>query len=361
MTFNTGLTTILGRYIIRVTILAILTAILLVVGVDIIFALVRELKRTGTGDYTASVAIQVVLLTLPHRLYDMFPMACLLGSIMGLGSLAAQSELIVMRASGMSVKQIAAAAMTAAFALTIIVLAIGEWVVPQSEHLSDAIKVTAKTRGIASMSTQGTWIRDANDFIFSGYANKGGILMNVTRYRFNDQRQVELATHAREAELKNHHWIFRDVVQSVVTPQKIIQEKFTELSWPSVLNHDVLQALVVDPEDLSILGLYRYMNYLRNNSLDTKQYALAFWKKIFQPLSIMVMVLTAVPFVFGPLRNASMGLRMLGGVAVGFAFYMLNEVFGPVAMVYNWPPIVSAIVPCMLFAGFSGYLIKRIN
>lgn len=355
------MTTILGRYIIRVTVSSILLACLLVMSVDLIFAFVRELKRTGVGDYNALIAVQVVLLSLPHRLYNIFPMSSLLGTMMGLGALASQSELIVMRASGVSIKQIATAVMTAAFGMSLIVAAMGEWVVPQGERLGGVIKATAQSRGTALLTDKGTWIRDDNDFIYIEKILKGGILVNVTRYRFNDDRQLELATHAREAQIKDHHWIFSDVIQSEIAPDKIIQKNYPTLTWPSVVDPEVLQVLVADPDELSIAGLYRYMDYLKDNSLDTKHYALEFWKKIFEPLSIMVMVFTAIPFIFGPLRNATMGLRMLAGISVGFLFFMMNKIFGPIALVYNWPPILGALLPSVVFGLMSGVLLKRVK
>jgi lipopolysaccharide export system permease protein len=117
--------------------------------------------------------------------------------------------------------------------------------------------------------------------------------------------------------------------------------------------------VTVKPEALSIRGLTEYIAYLENSSQNTERYQLARWRKIFQPISVAVMLLMALSFIFGPLRNASMGARIMLGVLTGFGFFITNEVFGPLSLVYNFPPLIGALLPSVIFLIAAGQLLLR--
>jgi len=132
-----------------------------------------------------------------------------------------------------------------------------------------------------------------------------------------------------------------------------------QLNWDSSLTPDKLGIVAVKPEALSIRGLLDYVGYLKNNGQDASRYELAFWRKVFQPLSVAVMLLLAMSFIFGPLRSVTMGARTIMGVLAGFGFFISNEVFGQVSLVFQLQPFLGALLPSVVFAMLAGFLLKR--
>ncbi len=351
---------ILDRYIASTALLLIFAALLLVLGVDFLFAYIHELGGVGRGDYHALTALFYVALTLPRRLYDLFPIASLIGVLMALGLLASRSELIVMRASGMSIKQIALAVAKVGLVMALVVFMLGEWVVPQAEYAAEGLKIRAKSSGQAVLTAQGTWVREENDFIHIRTLLPKGVLQEVTRYRFNDHYELQSTTFIEKAKFRDNKWELSGIKESLISPQKITIEEKTAETANHLIDPSLLEILLSKPDNLTLVGLYHYISYLDENHLDASHYQLIFWKKIAAPLAVILMIVLGVPFVFGPLRSASMGLRMLSGIFFGFVFYLTNEIFGPVTLVYHLPPILAALTPLILFSLMGWWMMRRI-
>lgn len=349
---------ILERYIALTCASLIFLALLLVLGVDFLFAYVHELGGIGRGYYDAGTAFIYTALTLPRRLYQLFPMASLIGVLLALGLLSSRSELIVMRASGFSVFQIARAVMKVGLVLAVVVTLLGEFAVPKAEYTAETLKVRAKSGGQAVLTAQGTWVREGNNFIHIRKLLPKGELQDVTYYAFNDKYQLQSATFIEKAKFRKDQWTLDNIKKSNITTQRITTETQKNEIWPRLVDPSLLEVLLSKPDDLSLVGLYKYIDYLKINHQDASYYQLAFWKKIITPFAVIVMVFLGVPFVFGPLRSVSMGLRILAGIVVGFAFYLSNEIFGPLSLVYNFPPVVAAIMPPFLFF-LLGYVMMR--
>lgn len=349
---------ILERYIAVTCAALIALALLLVLGVDFLFAYVHELGGTGRGDYNAGAAFLYTALTLPRRLYQLFPMASLIGVLLALGLLSSRSELIVMRASGFSIFQIARAVMKVGLVLAVVVTLLGEFAVPKAEYTAETLKVRAKSGGQAVLTAQGTWVREGNNFIHIRTLLPKGRLQDVTSYVFNDAYQLQSATYIEHAKYRKDGWHLDNIQKSNISPVRITTEKHEKEIWPNLVDPSLLDVLLSKPDDLSLIGLSKYITYLKSNQQDAAYYELAFWKKIVTPFAVIIMVFLGVPFVFGPLRSVSMGLRILAGIVVGFTFYLGNEIFGPLSLVYSFPPIVAAIMPAFLFF-ILGYMMMR--
>ncbi len=349
---------ILQRYIAKTSLALIAMALLLVLGVDFLFAYVHELGGTGRGDYGASAALAYTALTLPARLYTLFPMASLIGVLLALGLLSSRSELIVMRTSGVSIWKITSAIAKVGLLLAVAVTLLGEFAVPKAEYAAESLKIRAKSAGLAMLTAQGTWMREGNDFVHVQTLLPRRVLQGITVYEFNDDYQLQTATFIAQAKYRKDQWVLEGIRHSHITPEQVTTSFEASATWPELINPNLLDVLLYEPDDLSLLGLTQYIGYLKANNLDAGHYQLIFWKKVLQPFSVIVMVLLGVPFVFGPLRSASMGLRMLAGILLGFAFYLANEIFGPLSIVYHFPPVLAALVPPCLFA-LIGYLMMR--
>ncbi len=349
------------KYIGTTLLITTIPIVFLVLGVDFLFAFIHELGAVGKDHYTTWNAFVYVMGTLPRRLYELFPMTSLVGVLLGLGLLASHSELIIMRASGISIFRITVIVFQWALLLGILIGLMGEFIVPKTEYWADAYKVRARSGGQAVLTVQGTWLRDDNHFIRIAKINGDSHMQGITDYEFDDKLALKSVTYIQQAFYKDNTWELHRISKSIITPTQITKQyqlKEVKTHWfdPSILN-----VALVDPDDLSMRGLRQYADYLQANGLDNKPYLLNFWKKALQPLAIIVMMLLSVPFIFGPLRSASMGLRLLAGIIMGFSFYVLSEIFGPLALVYHWPPFFAAMAPIVIFGAIGVILGTRKN
>lgn len=352
---------ILERYVASTCLALIALALLLVLGVDFLFAYVHELGGIGRGDYNAGTAFIYTALTLPSRLYELFPMASIIGVLLALGLLSSRSELIVMRASGFSVFDIAKAVMKVGLLMAVLVTLLGEFAVPKAEYTAETLKVRAKSGGQAVLTARGTWVREGNNFIHIQKLLPKGELQDITYYAFNDAYQLQSATFIKKAKFRDEVWKLKNIQKSTISPERITTQTSRSETWPDLVDPTLLDVLLSKPNDLSLNGLYKYIHYLKANQQDASYYQLAFWKKIMTPFSVIVMVFLGVPFVFGPLRSVSMGLRILAGIVVGFTFYLSNEIFGPLSLVYSFPPIIAAIMPPFLFLLLGYFMMRKVR
>lgn len=349
------------KYIGTTLLITTIPIVLLVLGVDFLFGFIHELGGVGKGHFTTWNAFVYVMGTLPRRLYELFPMTSLVGVLLGLGLLASHSELIVMRASGISILRISFIVFQWALLLGVLMGLMGEFIVPKTEYWADAYKVRARSGGQAVLTVQGTWVRDENHFIHIAKINSDAHMQGITDYEFDKDLKLKNVTSIQDAVYQDNHWQFNDIKTTIITPTLVstaTQEKDTKVKW---IDPHILNVALVDPDDLSMRGLWQYADYLQGNDLDNKPYLLNFWKKALQPLAIIVMMLLSVPFIFGPLRSASMGLRLLAGIIMGFSFYVLSEIFGPLALVYQWPPFLAAFAPIIIFGSLGVVLGTRKN
>ena len=192
-----------------------------------------------------------------------------------------------------------------------------------------------------------------------GEVQDQGSLKNIQIYRFNDQLKLSSWVSAKSAVYQKEAWQLRDVVETSITEQKVIKESQPIMSWTSTLTPDKLGVVTVKPESLSLRGLNEYLGYLEANKQDPSRYLLAFWRKIAQPMTLAVMLLVALSFIFGPLRSVSMGARIMMGVATGILFFVINEVLGSLSLVYQLPAIFGAFMPSVIFVTVALYFLKK--
>lgn len=328
------------------------------VGLSTLISFIEQLKKVGQGNYDLTVAGIYVLLSMPREIEEFFPMATLIGGLTGMGMLASSSELTVMQAAGMSRWNIIMSAMKSALLMVLFVMALGEWVAPASEAKAKEIRAQAISGGSLFATDRLTWAKDGDKFVSIGEVIDRNSLRDISIYEFDEQRKLTQITVAKEALFGENTWQLKRI-KSTQFGNEVITSELAEMEWLSSLTPDKLGVVTVKPEALSISGLQEYILYLENNSQDSDRYALALWRKILQPISVGVMLLMALSFVFGPLRSVTMGARIILGVLTGFGFFISNEVFGPLSIVYQVPPFLGAILPSVLFAGLSIQLLKR--
>lgn len=361
---------IIDRYIGKQLIVAILLVLIALLGVDIFFYFANELRSVGKGDYTVWRAVVFVALTIPRKIYLIFPWAALLGSLLALGNLAKNHELVVFRAAGISVARVSWAALKAAGLLTVIMFINGEILSPYAEAYAQRKKSLALSRGQMIQTESGTWVRHGDQFIHVGAVldKQAKSLQDVTRYEFSQNLELTQVLHAQQAQQQDAGWELRDVEGTKFNGQNgevqhsavVVQGSILALS--ELLDPEILQASAVKHlERLTLFNLWRVIKSRVAQELNAIEYQRAFWLKIVQPFAALIMVFLAVPFAFGPLRSASMGLKVLVGILVGFSFHTLNSVFGPLTEVINLSPLLAAIIPSTLFLVLGWWMLQRVR
>ncbi|GGF73004.1 LPS export ABC transporter permease LptG [Alteromonas lipolytica] len=350
---------ILDWYIARTLLGTVTVTLSVLIGLSALIKFVEQLKKVGEGNYDMVAALVYVLLSLPRDLEQFFPMAVLLGGLIGMGLLASNSELVVMQAAGLSRWNLIASAMKSAVVMIIIVMAVGEWVTPVSESRAKELRTEAITGGSLFSSDKYVWAKDGDHFVSIGQVASRDSLQEVTIYRFSDSLQLDSITNANGGFYEQDSWTLTQVTHTYFGEDAITAETLPTWRWDSSLTPDKLGIVTIKPEALSIQGLVDYITYRANNKQDTSRYELAFWRKVLQPVTVCVMLLMALSFIFGPLRSVTMGARIIMGVLTGFGFFITNEVFGPLSLVYNIPPAMGALLPSILFAAVATALLSR--
>lgn len=350
---------ILDRYIGKTVLLTTALSLSVLTGLSALIRFVEQVRSIGRGTYDMMDVLAFVFLSIPRDIEQFFPMAALLGGLIGMGMLASNSELVVMMAAGRSRLNIVTSVMKSAILMMLVVTALGEWVAPQLERQARQLRAQAISGGSLISGPQGQWARDGRQFINIGEVQETGLLHDVTIYQFSQERHLERVIRGETAQFVDNNWRVRDVRYTELYPEEIQNYRLASWVWHSGLIPDNLGVLAVRPESLPISGLRAYISYLRSNNQDASRYELALWRKALAPLTVAVMLLVALSFIFGPLRSVTMGARILLGVITGFVFHVSNQAFGPISQVYNLPPLLGALGPSLIFAAAAIYILQR--
>ncbi len=352
---------ILQRYISKTILSSTALVLVVLLALYTFMDFITELDDLGKGEYQLSNILAYLALSMPKRIYELLPVAALLGSVIGLGTLASQSELVAMRAAGVSVKDISKAVLMVAAILMVIALLIGEVMRPVTEQRALQIQTAAQTGTEGSQSQYGFWTRDGNHFNHIQRIHRDGRFEGIKIYEFDSNHRLRVVTQAKEARYQDNDWLLLEVVQSFLDENEVEVRTVERAKWRSRLNPGMLNVVIVPPEFLPVWSLVEYVSYLKTNHQSVSQYQLAFWSKIMMPVSSAVMVFLAVPFIFGPLRSTPIGGRILVGVLVGIGFHLFNQSFQHMGLVFGVLPWLAASLPTFVFAGIGIYMLRRVR
>jgi lipopolysaccharide export system permease protein len=348
----------LDRYIGRSLLTSITLVLSVMLAMTIFFVLVDALPDYGKGSFGAYEITRYVLLSQARQLYELFPMATLIGTLMALSALALNSELIAMRAAGVSVPRIMLAAMKTGLALILAVVLLGEFVVPTAENEAQLGRAQALATGLQQKGT-GLWLRDGAVFVNIGEVLPDLSLLRLNIYQMDDQARLITQTSAQRAWYEAGAWRLEAVRESRIEKNRVRVRQLKDLTWLSVLTPEMVNVFSIRPEGLSMLQLARYIEHLRQNSQDTARFRLAFWQKLLLPFATAVMMLLAAPFVFRHFRSGGMSQRIFIGIMLGLTFVVLNRSFGYFGLIYGLPPVLGAAMPIVLFLLLALGLLRR--
>jgi lipopolysaccharide export system permease protein len=350
---------ILDRYIGVAVIGGTLLVLAVLLALFSFMTFVGEQMRVSSGGYGLIDSIQYVLLTMPSLAYQLLPLAALLGSLVGLGVLASNNELLVMRAAGVSLQRIVVAVMKAGLLLMLVAIFLSEFVISKTEQAARELRVNSSSTQTTHRNGEGFWTRNENRYISIRSVVSNDLMTGVQIYELDDKQRLHRITRARQASFEDGGWQLHDVDRTEFRDDRVISRHIRQVGWNTPLDPQLLEIVAVQPQSLSATGLYRYIRYLHENGLDVDRYELEMWAKVVLPLSTAVMVFLAVPFVFGSLRSVGVGQRILVGALIGILFHLFNKVFGYVGLAYQLNPLLSAMMPTLLFFVLAMWLMRR--
>ena len=348
----------LNRYVGGTVLFSILLVLAIIVGLDALTAFIDESQKISEA-YTFFDVSFFVLLTLPGRIYEYVPFAALIGCLIGLGQLASSSEIVVMRSAGVSIARLVWIVMQPTFLVAGSGFLIGEYVAPHTEQIAQSQRAIALSRGDEIPGSRGAWNREGNTYMSFNAVEAQGVVHGINLLQFDDKRKLQSALRAERAVFQGDYWTMENVVETRFASWGTTQSKHLSLRWDTGITPELLTMVAVAPEYLRIVDLYRYSRYLYQQGLDSDDYRLALWRKILQPLAIAGLVLVAISFIFGPLRDGTMGFRIFSGVLVGIVFRTLQDLLGPASLVFGFSPVYAALFPILICLVAGALMLRR--
>lgn len=351
---------VLKTYIAKHILFAILLITLMLIALQTFILVVNQLQDIGKGNFTLAVAVKVALLQLPYQIYLFFPMASLLGVLMGLGILANHRELVVMRAAGVSLFQITMAVFRAAILVIVVLTIFGETLVPKMTLWAADLKMQSLSGGQALRTSHGMWLRLQHDFIFIGSVGRHHELQDVMQFHFDQHKQLRFIRRSARVEQVNGQWQAFDGLETDIGSGHVSTQKFSRISWDLPIKPGVLKISNIEPDQMTLVELYQFLRLQALNQQNVSNYVFVFWQRLTQPFAILVMMLLGIPFIFGPLRSSTMGAKMVMGTCCGFAFYTLAHLLGSVIQVFQWSPELGVLLPLVVFSLLGIGLMRRV-
>ena len=382
---------IVDRYLSNQILQAVLFVLVAFLALFTFLDLVNELGSVGKGNYRFMQAFIFVLLGVPAHIYELLPIAGLIGAIYVFAQLAANSEFTILRASGMSVWQSVKLVVRIGLLLVAITYLVGEYVSPPIDQFAQRLRLNALGNSVAGNFRSGAWIKDSppnrTRFINVEEINPDATLSTVKIYEFDQNfRLISLRIAERAQYIGssnngtiNNEWRLQDVSETLfaqeslsdITPQTATQYQQTplvtvkhldELHWQSELSPTILGAMmIVDPDKMPILDLVNFVSHLNENKQDSSRYQIAFWKKVIYPFAVLVMLLLALPFAYIHSRAGGVSLKVFGGIMLGVTFTLVNNLFAHIGLLNHWMPVMAAIAPSLIYLGIAIIALKWLN
>lgn len=350
---------LVDRYIGK-TVLSAMTMVLFVLtGLQGFILFVSLLGDIGKADFGIWQALIYVCLEIPYHVYLFFPMASLLGCLIGLGMLANRSELVVLRAAGMSIGQITMAVFKVTIVLIVCMTTVGEMVLPKLVLWANDLKTQAIHGGQSLQTSKGLWLHIQPDILMVGEVVSPTELRQIEQFHFDRKRQVTFVRRIQSVVREEGVWKISTAVQTNLTEPKLTINTLTNIPWDVALDPRLLRVSQHEPDEMTFRELQQFLVVQKHSKINIRQYELNYWQRIVLPFTTLVMMLLAIPFIFGSLRSTSMGSKLMYGAAIGFGFYILNRLCGSLSQIYQFSTLFAAIGPTAICAGVGVYLMYK--
>lgn len=341
---------IIGRYLRREVVASTLLALVAFLCLFAFFDFLAELEEIGKGGYQLKHALIFITLSIPSRAYEILPIAALIGTLFALTHLARNSELAVLRTSGVSNAHMLGLLTQIGVLFVVATFLLGEYVAPPLERVAQKWRLRSTSSSVPQELRTGMWLRDGKLFVNIRRVQPDASLEDVRIYEFNDAQSLVTLNQAHKGVYsRTSGWLLSDVVQTRFYTERTVVSRIPQLQWSSEMTPEMISVVMVTPERMAIGSLRQYVRHLEENKQRAGRYGVAFWKKITYPFASLVMMWLALPFALGNQRSGNVSARVMTGVMLGIGFYLLNGLFSNLGVINSWPPILSAGIPSVLF------------
>ena len=346
--------TLLARYLAGQVLVASGFVLLALLVLFAFFDVMQELGSLGRNDYGLGQAAVVVLLNVPGHLYEIVPVAALIGTLFALSRLVGNSEYAVMRVSGLSNWRVAGYFAVIGVLLSMLLLVLGEYVAPWSEQAAQRYKLMATRSVVAQQFRSGLWVKDGASFINVREVMPDNTLRGIEIYGFDADGSLGWIRAAEQAKWRGgQDWDLQQVMETRFSSAGIEATRRERQDWRSVLTPDILSVLLVAPEKMSARTLWRYVDHLKANNQKASRYELALWSKFISPFVIPIMMLIAMPFAIQGPRAGGTSSKIFIGILAGLGFHLLSRLFGHLGLLNDWPAVVVSVLPLLIFLAIA--------
>lgn len=348
------------RQVLQATAFVTLAFVVLFAFFDLIDQL-ENVRNFGARGYSFGTALLYTTLQVPARLYELLPIAVLIGTIYVMAKLAQNSEFTILRTSGLNPARALRMLLLLGFGFALLTFVLGDYVAPVSSRVAQAVQ--ARFTGDFTVGRTGAWMRDRQaDRSFSvnvGALTPEGRMNQVRIFAFSrtDGRPLFIAD-AASATFGDGNWQLHDVVRRVFDPANgttaaVQVERSATWNWPTAITADMVAAALLSPEKMPAVELFQYVRHLEANGENTQRYEIELWRKLFYPLGCLVMMVLALPFGYLHFRSQNLTGYVFAGVLFGVSFFLLNNVFGFIGDLRNWIPWLTALAPSLVYSVLS--------
>jgi lipopolysaccharide export system permease protein len=324
------------------------------------FDLIRELDDLGRGSYRLTSMLAYVALTLPSHAYVLLPAAGLMGTLFTLARMSEQSEITVMRSSGLSLAQLALHVGGAGLAIAAITFIVGELVTPYTEEAAKGLRLKATRSIVAREFRSGFWVKDDRSFVNIQDVTPETELLNLRIYEFDEAYRLTAMSRAEKGVYTGpNKWQLSNVELTRFEGDRAVLERLATATWNSVLTPDILSVLKIVPERMSALNLWAYIDHLRDNRQKSTRYEIALYNKLLYPLAGVVLMMLTIPFALGSSRAGGLGAKIVVGIIIGMAFHFAGRLFSHVGVLNDWPAFLSAGMPVMIALLLMALALRR--
>jgi lipopolysaccharide export system permease protein len=336
------------------------------------FDFVDELPNVGKGitPYRLTEVLLYVGLLVPNHLYELLPIAVLIGTIFVMARLAQSSEYTILRTSGLGPGRALRTLMVLGAIFTVLTFAVGDYIAPAADRSAQLLR--ARHQGRISIGQTGAWLKERQpDSTFNvnvGALAPDGTMQAVRIFEANDQGVLVTLLSARRATFGRGEWVLEQVERTRFASQgasaRVERAALPELRWPTEISPEMVSVALLKPDRMSTIDLFQYIQHLEQNGQASQRYEIEFWRKVFYPLSCLVMVVLALPFAYLHFRSGGITSYVFGGVLIGISFFLLNNVFGYIGNLRNWWPWLTAAAPGLFYSllslgAFSWLVLRR--
>jgi len=339
----------IDRYLYRTVLVYTFMAMCVLLTLGALFLFISQQKDIGVGAYSAGDAFLFTLLNLPQTAFELLPIGALIGALMGLGHLASGSELVVTRASGVSVWRIAWPVGLAGLTIALLMYGIGEYAAPPMAQFAKREKTTSKLADVSFAGKSSAWVKDGNLILRVQTGEVDHAFGGVSVFELDGSTKLKAIQRAARISVGDPGvWVLHNVATSRFEQNSVAGNMLGESSMRSTVNPEFLGLAATDPQLLTLRGLASYIDHLRRNSLDTAVYEIGYWSRIARLVAVIVVTLLALPFVFGPLRTTGAGTRTVIGVLLGVVFFLVNRTIESGGQLFNLNPALVGWMPTVI-------------